>query len=118
MPKRTPGQRNSRSQSKTNPPTTSTKSKTTKGPSARSKRRLTLRDRLGHLTYSGACRLLGSDGEARLRNALQLDVVPDRVTIVGDTLRAAVVLENEPTRVAYVTICRDEQQKERPPFAL
>lgn len=57
----------------------------------RSAKRIGLRDRLGRLTYRAACRLLGAEGAARLRQASRFEVVSDQVRIVGDTLRASVI---------------------------
>ncbi|MCA9175267.1 MAG: helicase [Planctomycetales bacterium] len=55
------------------------------------KRRIGIRDRLGQLTYRAACRLLGDDGEARLRQGSQLEIdLPNDVFLGGDTLRVKI----------------------------
>ena len=57
------------------------------------KRRIGIRDRLGQLTYRGACRLLGEgeEGEARLRRGGAFEItLPTDVYLGGDTLRVTV----------------------------
>jgi hypothetical protein len=56
------------------------------------RRRIGIRDRLGQLTYRGACRLMGDeDGEARLRRGGRFEInVPRDVYLGGDTLRVNV----------------------------
>ncbi|MCO6454144.1 MAG: DEAD/DEAH box helicase [Pirellulaceae bacterium] len=56
-------------------------------------RRIGIRDRLGQLTYRGACRLLGNseEGENRLRQGGRFEVnVAEDVYLGGDTLRVTV----------------------------
>lgn len=57
------------------------------------KRRIGIRDRLGRLTYRGACRLLGDgeEGEVRLRQGGRFEInLPRDVYLGGDTLRVNV----------------------------
>lgn len=71
------------------------------------KRRIGIRDRLGQLTYRGACRLMGDgeDGEARLRRGGQFDInVPRDVYLGGDTLRVSVPDPEVPNGYAHVTV--------------
>ena len=51
-------------------------------------RRIGIRDRLGRLTYAAACRLLGENGQSRIRQAGQFSIDLDAdVYLGGDTLR-------------------------------
>lgn len=71
------------------------------------KRRIGIRDRLGQLTYRGACRLLGDgeDGIARLRQAARFEInLATDVMLSGDTLRARVPDADLPAQAAWVTI--------------
>lgn len=70
-------------------PLVSTKKKTAN--SHRVTKRIGLRDRLGRMTYRAACRLMGTDGMARLRLASRLHVPSDQIRILGDTLRAKIL---------------------------
>ncbi len=56
------------------------------------KRKIGIRDRLGQLTYRGACRLMGNeDGESRLRQGGKFEInLPRDVRFTGDTLRVNV----------------------------
>lgn len=60
----------------------------------RKKRRIGIRDRLGRLTYRGACRLLADEfeeGEKRLRQGARFEInLPHDVYLGGDTLRVNV----------------------------
>ena len=68
-------------------------------------RRLGIRDRLGQLTYQAACRLLGDDGHARLRQASQFKIdFPDAVYLGGDMLRVTVEDSSIATNRAIVTV--------------
>lgn len=68
------------------------------------KRRIGIRDRLGQLTYRGACRLMGDeDGEARLRQGGRFEIqFPGDVILGGDTLRVPDL--DIPSQQAIVTI--------------
>ena len=71
------------------------------------KRRIVIRDRLGRLTYRGACRLLadGDEGEARLRKGGAYEInLPRDVYLGGDTLRVNVPDVELPDDQAVVTI--------------
>jgi len=62
-------------------------------PKRRSPRtRIGIRDRLGQLTYHGACRLMGEeDGEVRLRQGAKFEInIAEDVFLGGDTLRVNV----------------------------
>ncbi len=65
-----------------------------RGPKPRNpKRRIGIRDRLGRLTYRGACRLLadGEEGVTRLRQGGRFEInLPRDVYLGGDTLRVNV----------------------------
>ncbi len=71
------------------------------------KRRIGIRDRLGQLTYRGACRLLGDgdEGPARLRQGgrFEIDIV-EGVYLGGDTFRVTVPDVEMPEHRAIVTI--------------
>lgn len=74
-------------------------------------RRIGLRDRLGRLTYNGACRLLSQgesteDGTARLRRgATRFEInLPTDVYLGGDTLRVTVADHDVPKGHAIVTV--------------
>jgi len=71
----------------------------------RRNRRIGIRDRLGQLTYRAACRLMGDDGESRLRQGGRFEInVPEDVYLGGDTFRVTVAdRELSPPR-ANVTI--------------
>ena len=71
------------------------------------KRRIGIRDRLGRLTYRGACRLLGDgdEGEARLRQGGRFEInLPRDVYLGGDTLRVNVPDPELPAGHAIVTV--------------
>ncbi len=70
------------------------------------KRRIGIRDRLGQLTYRGACRLMGDeDGEARLRKGGRFEInFPRDVYLGGDTLRVNVPDPELSTQQAIVTV--------------
>ena len=72
----------------------------------RSRKRIGIRDRLGQLTYRGACRLMGGDdGEARLRHGGRFDVnLPEDVYLAGDTLRVTLPDPELPSGRAIVTV--------------
>jgi hypothetical protein len=71
------------------------------------RKRIGIRDRLGQLTYRGACRLLadGEEGESRLRKGgqFEIDIARD-VHLGGDTLRVSVPDPQLPAAFAQVTI--------------
>lgn len=73
-------------------------------------RRIGLHDRLGRLTYRGASRLLGVDGdyvdgEARLRRGAKFEIDLRADVVLGsDTLRVTVPDPSVPNRRAVVTI--------------
>ena len=73
----------------------------------RKSRRIGIRQRLGRLTYRGACRILGDEehGPKLLRqgNKFDLDLNED-ISIIGDTFRAAVRDLSLPSQKAIVTI--------------
>jgi len=71
------------------------------------RRRIGIRDRLGQLTYRGACRLLGDgeDGQTRLRQGGGFEInVAEDVYLGGDTLRVVVPDPDLPDGPALVTI--------------
>ncbi len=71
------------------------------------KRRIGIRDRLGRLTYRGACRLLaeGDEGAARLRQGGRFEInLPRDVFLGGDLLRVNVPDPELPEGRATVTI--------------
>ncbi len=71
------------------------------------KRRIGIRDRLGRLTYRGACRLLadGEEGVTRLRQGGQFEIdLPRDVYLGGDTLRVNVPDPELSGAVATVTV--------------
>jgi superfamily II DNA or RNA helicase len=71
------------------------------------KRRIGIRDRLGQLTYRGACRLMadGEEGEVRLRQGGRFEInLPRDVHLGGDMLRVSVPDEGLPGGQAIVTI--------------
>ena len=69
------------------------------------RRQMGIRDRLGRLTYQGACRLLGDDGKDRLRKGGRFEInLPRDVFLGGDTLRVSVPDYDTPERKANVTI--------------
>ena len=70
------------------------------------KRRKGIRERLGQLTYRGACRLMGDeDGEARLRRGGQYEIdLPRDVYLGGDTLRVSVPDPTAPNGCANVIV--------------
>jgi superfamily II DNA or RNA helicase len=82
----------------------SAKSPALKKPSPRVTKRLSLRDRLGHLTYRGACRILGEEGESRLLRANALEIPPSEVRLYADSFRAKVYDPELLTGVAEVSI--------------
>ena len=68
-------------------------------------KRFSLRDRLSQLTQRSACRLLGQEGEARLRQAAQFEVDPTlHLRLLEDTLVATVPDPDLPAAVARVTL--------------
>ncbi len=70
----------------------------------RASRRIGIRDRLGRLTFRGACRLLGDEGEARLRQSSRFEIdLPRDVYLGGDTLRVNVPDPDVPEGQARVT---------------
>jgi len=77
-----------------------------KGTTKSGKRRLGIRDRLGRLTYRGACRLLSDqDGETRLRQGGRFEInLPRDVYLGGDTLRVNVLDPELASGKAIVTI--------------
>ncbi len=71
------------------------------------KKRIGIRDRLGRLTYRGACRLLadGEEGVTRLRQGGRFEInLPRDVYLGGDTLRVNVPDPESDGGVATVTI--------------
>ena len=46
-------------------------------------KRIGIRDRLGRLTFQGACRLLGDDGEAKLRRSGHFEINLPRDVYLG-----------------------------------
>lgn len=71
------------------------------------KRRIGIRDRLGQLTYRGACRLLadGQDGQVRLRQGGRFEIdLAEGVYLGGDTLRVNVPDVELPRGRAIVTV--------------
>ena len=71
------------------------------------RKRIGIRDRLGQLTYRGACRLLadGEEGESRLRKGGQFEInIARDVHLGGDTLRVSVPDPQLPQAFAQVTI--------------
>ena len=70
------------------------------------KRRIGIRDRLGRLTYRGACRLMSDqDGAARLRQGGRFEInLPRDVYLGGDTLRVNVLDPELASGKAIVTI--------------
>ncbi len=76
-----------------------------KQPRTGTQRRLGIRDRLGQLTYQAACRLLGDDGHARLRNVDQYKIqFPEAVYLGGDMLRVTVEDSSIAPNRAIVTV--------------
>lgn len=69
----------------------------------RTTKRIGLRDRLGRLTLRGAVKLLGEDGESKLRRGGGFDIELDNVYLGGDTLRVTVADANLTSRKAIVT---------------
>lgn len=80
----------------------------------RGKRRIGIRDRLGQLTYRGACRLMANendDGEARLRQGGRFEInLPRDVYLGGDMLRVNVPDPDHPSGEAIVTIIEKTNQ--------
>jgi len=69
------------------------------------RKRIGIRDRLGQLTYQGACRLLGENGAAKLRQAGAVEIDPqERVYLGGDTFRVNVPDPEIPGGQAIVTM--------------
>ena len=69
------------------------------------RRRMGIRDRLGQLTYHGACRLLSQDddGPARLRRGGKYEIVlPRDARFLADSFRVNVPDEEQPTGFAEV----------------
>ena len=69
----------------------------------RTSKRIGLRDRLGRLTFRGAIKLLGDDGETKLRRGGTFEINLDDVYIGGDTLRVNVLDSELPRQYAIVT---------------
>jgi len=71
------------------------------------KRKIGIRDRLGQLTYRGACRLMGEaeEGEARLRQGGRFEInLPRDVFLGGDMLRVNVPDPEMPDEQAIVNV--------------
>ena len=73
------------------------------------RRKIGIRERLGRLTYKGACRLMGDSdaGPARLRQGARFDIeFPRDVFLGGDTLRVSIHDPDlpEPPQRAIVTV--------------
>ena len=74
--------------------------------SQRRKRKIGIRDRLGQLTYHGACRLMGDeDGATKLRRGAKFEINMARdVRFLGDSFRVNVPDPEIPTGFAEVII--------------
>lgn len=74
--------------------------------SRRRNRKIGIRDRLGQLTYHGACRLMGDeDGAAKLRQGAKFEInMPRDVRFLGDSFRVNVPDVEVPTGFAEVII--------------